>query len=303
MSGKPKILPEGYRHEKLQVIKASGVDGNHNSLSLCRCDCGKIVIVKNKDLRNTPGHRGVKSCGCSIVDYQNKRKTVKVGMKFGRLTVIEETKMRRNGSKYYFRAYLCQCSCDGTVIVPSSALTLNRTRSCGCLRKEAAINHNKKYCFKHGMNKTRVHKIWSGMVGRCTNKENVGYPNYGGRGIKVCRRWNSFNNFYKDMGDPPSKRHSLDRINNNGNYTKTNCRWATHKQQANNRRNNVYIKFNNVTKTLAEWATLIGLTAGGLRIRIRKYGIKKAFSFKKMTYSQATLYRYGKFIPIAISLK
>ncbi len=90
---------------------------------------------------------------------------------------------------------------------------------------------------KHGMTRTKVYCAWVGMKMRCYDKNSTNFKYWGGRGITVCKRWiNSFENFYKDMGDPPTKTHSVDRINNNGNYTPKNCRWATKKEQVKNRR-------------------------------------------------------------------
>lgn len=106
----------------------------------------------------------------------------------------------------------------------------------------------------HGLSASSEHGIWSKMKARCLNINDPSYENYGARGIVVCDRWlNSFENFYKDMGPRPSKNHSIDRINNDGNYEPSNCRWATKKQQIDNRRTSILIEFKNQTKSLKDW--------------------------------------------------
>lgn len=123
----------------------------------------------------------------------------------------------------------CQCECGTIKKILLHNLLHSKTKSCGCLALEIRI--------KHGLIGTTDHNIWSNMKQRCTNKKNTNYRFYGARGIKVCDRWlNSFINFTLDMGPRPSKEFTLDRIDNNGNYEPSNCRWATWKQQVENKR-------------------------------------------------------------------
>lgn len=113
------------------------------------------------------------------------------------------------------------------------------------------------------------YEIWQAMKKRCSYKKSKHYKNYGGRGIRVCKRWlNSFENFYADMGSRPSSKYSIDRINNDGDYKPSNCRWATRKEQCNNTRQNHIITYNGVTLTMTQWARKIGLTRNVLKRRL-----------------------------------
>jgi hypothetical protein len=144
--------------------------------------------------------------------------------------------------------WLCKCDCGNTTIVPTCRLIHGRTKSCGCRRSEAASWIR----FKHGYYKDPVYDVWKQMKLRCNNPTNTQYFNYGGRGISVCDRWiESFENFYEDMGKAPDGM-SLDRIDNSGDYSLENCRWATRLDQANNRRTNIYVTIFGVTKSFKD---------------------------------------------------
>jgi hypothetical protein len=154
------------------------------------------------------------------------------GKRFGKLVVIE-----RHGScsnRHY--TWLCKCDCGKKSIVIGGKLRDGSTRSCGCLRDEVRTSGNT----THGKWNTPEWKAWNNIIQRCTNQNSPAYRNYGGRGISVCSEWrHSFDKFYTDMGKRPSSKHSIDRIENNGNYEPNNCRWTTEKVQQNNKRNNV----------------------------------------------------------------
>jgi hypothetical protein len=116
-------------------------------------------------------------------------------------------------------------------------------------------------------------RIWDGILQRCLNENSPAYQSYGGRGISVCERWRtSFENFFADMGEKPSPLHTIDRIDNNGNYEPDNCRWATKKEQGRNKRNNKRIVFRGEEKTLSEWGEIFGLSSSIIGSRIFRYG-------------------------------
>ena len=135
----------------------------------------------------------------------------------------------KNGKRFYE----CECSCGNIRAFRIDHLRSGASQSCGCLQKEIVSAANS----THGMSGSPEFYVWSTMIQRCTNTNHHKFPNYGGRGISICAAWLAdFNSFYADMGPRPSSKHSIDRINNDGNYEPSNCRWATASQQVSNRR-------------------------------------------------------------------
>jgi len=198
-----------------------------------------------------------------------KRIDVKKGDKYNRLTIIREVKKVEG-----YRYFLCKCDCGIFKRLSFKKISCGQTKSCGCLQKEKII----KIQTTHGLYRSKAYKIWASAKGRCLNKNNDRYSSYGGRGIKICKKWLKFENFYKDMGERPEGK-SIDRIDNDGDYCKENCRWATRKQQANNTRKSIRITYNGETKTLADWVIKTGLQYNTINTRIhRGWSIKKSLT-------------------------
>jgi len=169
-----------------------------------------------------------------------------IGKRFKYLTVLELS--HKTNTRYY---YICLCDCGNKTIVSSGHLTTNHTQSCGCYHIKQATKHST----KHNKCKSPEYYIWTGLKQRCYNTNNSHYKYYGGNEIRVCDRWlNSFQNFYNDMGNRPSAKHSIDRIDNKENYCPENCRWATISQQVNNKNSNRSFTINGKTMNLFQWA-------------------------------------------------
>lgn len=187
--------------------------------------------------------------------------TVTVNQKFGRWTTVSKTDAVRPPR------WLCRCDCGNTKDVSVYQLISRHSQSCGCLNRDVQRARNT----KHGLTGTRVRNCWHGMIQRCRNPSHANFERYGGRGIKVCERWKTFLNFFHDMGHPPDGK-TLDRKNNDGDYSPENCRWATDSEQMRNTRSNRLVLFRGEQKTLLDWADTLGVSFYTLKSRIRNYG-------------------------------
>lgn len=194
-----------------------------------------------------------------------------IGHHFGRLTVVSRGQNTSSGKT----RWLCECLCGGIICAVGGDLQSCNTKSCGCLQREWANAMGKRNT-THGDRSSRVYSIWMGMKGRCSDEDN---NNYGGRGIKVCDRWGKFENFLKDMGWPPTSDHQIDRIDNDGGYSKSNCRWSTPKEQSRNKRENRLLSYGGKSQCLSAWSEETGISKQTLWYRLsRGWSLQKALT-------------------------
>lgn len=192
---------------------------------------------------------------------------MKKGEKYNRLTALHFIRKDKKGRQHWW----FECECGVQKMIRQDSVQNGSTKSCGCLLKE----------IQHKMSSTIEYNSWRKMKNRCNSKNNDSYSRYGGRGIKVCKSWMKFENFYKDMGNRPRGK-SLDRIDNNGDYEPNNCRWATPKQQMNNTRNNIFVSVNGVQIPFSELAEMFNQHPRNLQWRIftKKLPLRMALTGK-----------------------
>lgn len=230
-----------------------------------RCECGNNGVSTAGGLR----HGQTMSCGCAVIDTPWSGEDL-AGRVFGRLTAVSRT----TGKGAMRTLWRCMCQCGRQTNSSSDSLISGKSTSCGCSR----IKHG----HLAGDAKTPEYAAWSNMMRRCCDSRRKDFDNYGGRGIYVCNGWQNPSVFLDDMGRRTSRRHSLDRINNDGSYTcgkcddcivkgaPANCRWATAKEQASNKRTNRTITVDGVTKTATDWSRYVGLSDSFVAGRLKR---------------------------------
>jgi hypothetical protein len=199
----------------------------------------------------------------------HKSKSAKPGDRFGRLTVLAIGKPKGT----YRYAAVCSCDCGSKPLrVRLDALRKGVTESCGCIQAERTTTH--------GLTKSPLYNCWNHMVSRCTKPSNGAFRHDGGRGIRVCERWLSVENFVADMAPTFRKGLELDRINNDGDYCPENCRWTTRSENCDNRRSGVRITFRGKTKSIRRWSEETGISYGTLweRLQVWKWEPERALT-------------------------
>lgn len=196
------------------------------------------------------------------------------GLRFGRLVAKEEVGKNKHGRPIW----KCKCDCGKIIFADSNRLQSLNTKSCGCLKLETISNLNK----SHGESKTKLYRVWQGIISRCQNKNNVEFQNYGGRGISICDEWRESFNCFREWANESGYKEGLtiDRIDNNGNYEPDNCRWVTSKEQARNTTKNIIFEHNGERYILKDLAHAFGINYNTLYNRLfsYKWDLNKAIS-------------------------
>lgn len=209
------------------------------------------------------------------------------GMVFGRLTVLREAGRKKPG----FYLWECECSCANhtRVIVDGASLKSGNTKSCGCIHREQLSERNKNNA-THQVSNKNIFRVWEGMKDRCYNPNNKKYVDYGGRGIKICDEWLVYQNFESWAVETGyEKGLTIERIDFNKDYCPENCKWATWKEQQNNKRNNKYLEYKGRKQTLAQWCEELGLNYSRTKARINACGWSVEEAFEREKYAQVNL--------------
>lgn len=204
----------------------------------------------------------------AISHYGKRAKPIQIGERFGRLVVIGEAEPGRNPAGHRIRRLLCLCDCGQKRVIKPGTLRYGASKSCGCLQRDVVRARSLTHGHTTGYKAHPLYSSWCNMRSRCRNEADARYSYYGGRGINICEEWfASFAAFLKDMGERPSPHHSVDRIDNNGDYCPGNCRWADKKTQARNTRANRYYIIRGERVGLAELSERTGLNETSIRNR------------------------------------
>lgn len=251
-------------------IRVKTKSGSVTTKWVVECECGEVSIASSADLRKGKTTKCRKCQGNFVKDLS--------GMTFGEWTVLKKGQ-KKNGKTHW----ICQCSCGNQENVCSASLIKKISTKCVECRYESQSIHG--FTSK---NRHPLYSLWITMISRCENPKNSEYHNYGARGIKVCSRWYDLELFTRDMGERPSLKHSIDRINNNGHYEPSNCRWATYTQQGRNKRGNRIIEYQNKKKCLTEWAEELKVKPDTLYKYLTRNSFLKAYKHFRGSRCQLT---------------
>lgn len=260
MSTHPSLAKDLTGHKFGLLTAVAYVGSKNGAIWSFNCDCGSHIEKRASIV--VGGH--CKSCGCLSRNARFSVSTLSPGQTIGLIQL-----MKCLGKRGHNIEWECKCGCGVTFKALASNLTSGNTKSCGCHKR--AVNSVKN--LTHGLSNSSINWIWQNMMRRCYDPKNEAYIHYGGRGILVCERWHTFENFLADMGRRPDGL-TLDRIDVNGNYEPDNCRWATPKEQARNQRRNRHITIAGETRVLSEWAEISGISATLLWARKFRLGWK-----------------------------
>lgn len=256
-------ITTGQRFGKWTLIEQVQVKGRDNRTRLkweCICLCGKKGIIDGYDLKKG------KSTQCMHC-FGKAPKNLK-GKIFKDWTVIEKAPRRWNKSYW-----ICRCKCGiKRSVAQGSLLNGVSTRCFECYKISREHGPTSK------KNRHPLYNMWMSMIARCENPKNIGYKRYGGRGIKVCQRWKHLPNFAEDMGPRPPN-FSIERINNDGNYEPSNCKWASKKEQANNTRRNRIIEHSGIKKNVTQWAEFFGIKPVNLSKFLGRHTFEDAYTY------------------------
>lgn len=265
----PKFVDmTGQKYNMLTAIELDRIE-NGRTYWKFRCDCGNEVVADGSKVR----YGTTKSCGCYRKTVPSPKRADLLGTRFGRLVVVKDLGSNEIGHALW----LCKCDCGNEYQATTNHLHFGNINSCGCLKLEG---NNK----KHGQSESRIYQTYRGMKDRCFNKNSVRYETHGARGISICDEWlgkDGFENFYKwAMENGYREDLTIDRIDNDGNYEPSNCRWADNITQCNNKTTNVLVTYDGETHTVAEWARIVGIKYGTLYARLfrRHWEVERALT-------------------------
>jgi len=245
----------GQKFGRLTVIKYVG-SAKGGALWECKCECGGMKKVESYSLRSG----NTQSCGCLHREYLQKRTSLDTdftGKQIGKLTVVELAGIK-NGVHFW----TCKCECGNDIELRGVNLAKGLTKSCGCSNPVGKRTH--------GLASTPIYNVWNTMKSRCQNEGHINYENYGGRGITFCHKWRTFEGFHEDMGSEYKEGLTLERIDPNGNYEPSNCKWATTVEQGNNKTNNHVLTIFGEELTLSEASQKYNIPYDTLKRRIYK---------------------------------